>query len=123
MDGYGSLMDLTGVDNAGKAQMPAKRFPGLRSSGRRWLSEEAEISRDAIAGLTSAPPGGPLDKPWEPSFPFGVRPVSHLAGSKHFGDPPGVNPGACRAYHGNELPDIDPIDPGNLSCQRKFRSF
>ena len=109
------------MDDPGKTQVLPKGFPGCPGPRGRGIGEESEVPK----GLTCArlPTGRALDEPREPSFPFGVDPVTGIARPKDFLDSRDVNPGRCRAYHGNELPDIDPIDPGNLSCQRKFRSF
>ena len=114
-------MELTGVGDDGEPQMFAQPLPGDPGSRGRRVGEESEVPKALT--LTRLPTGRALDEPREPSFPFGVDPVTGIAGSEDFLDSRDVNPGGCRAYHGNGLPDIGPIGPRNLSCHPKFHSF
>ena len=121
VESYGPFMDLPGVGDPGKTQGLSQTLPGL-GSPRSWRGgKQTEIPRLFPPGCR--PPRNPLDKPRELDFPFGVGPVGGISGSDDLGDPAGVNPRGSWAYHSNELPDIPPIDPGNLSYRPKFRSF
>ena len=115
-------MELTGVDDNVEPQMFAQPLPGDPGSRGRRVGEESEVPAPALA-LAPATGRRTLDEPREPSLPFGVDPVAGIAGSEDLLDSADVNREGSRAYHGSELPDIGPIDPGNLSCQPKFRSF
>jgi hypothetical protein len=121
MDQYLPAMDLVRVGYLREPQAlpkPLPRFPGF---WRWWVGEESEVPNTLT--LASASTRCALDDPRELSFPLGVDPVAGIAGSKDFLDSTDMNPGACRAYHGNGLPDIGPIGPKNLSCHRKFHRF
>ena len=121
MDRHFPAMDLLGVDDPGKTQVLPQGFPGCPGPWGRGIGEESEVPKALT--LTRLPTGRALDEPREPTFPFGVDPVTGIAGSEDFLDSRDVNPGGCRAYHGNGLPDIGPIGPRNLSCHPKFHSF
>ncbi len=121
MDRHVPAMDLLGMDDLEKTQVPPQGLPGCPCPLGRGIGEESEVPKAHT--FAPLPTGRALDEPREPSLPFGVDPVTGIAGPEDFLDSRDVNPGGCRAYHGNGLPDIGPIGPGNLSCHPKSHSF
>ena len=95
----------------------------LRSNGSPTMKQDRLPMNLMRVNDGGEPETGTESEPGEPHLPIRMGPETGVARSKDLLDTAEVNHGRCRAYHGNELPDIPSIDPGNLSCRPKFRSF